>query len=170
MDRHFFAKYLSKKIENWKYIYWKTVILLISIFLLYMVGWIPETVPDLFVNTIVSFTAAVQFGTFRTFENNTAYASVFCMGNMRSCAEMYYEGLICKNKTCLRKVGKYTGILASFFIGAIFSGKLSLQYGVKAIWVVCFVLGCVWLILICEKNISDSQEWKKNEGNKTHYI
>ena len=54
---------------------------------------LPPEVPDLFVNSMISLFAAVTFENFRTFGTSSAYASVFCTGNLRSFAETLYDGL-----------------------------------------------------------------------------
>ena len=58
------------------------------------IALLPETVPDLLVNVAISFCAAVSFENFRTFGTKSAYASVFCTGNLRSFAETLYGASI----------------------------------------------------------------------------
>ena len=96
----FLARHFYYKIYNEKHTNWISGILFLEIAVLFLVGFIPNTLPHLFANTAVSFAAAVQFCTFRSFGGNATYAPVFCTGNMRSCAEMYYEGFVRNNRKC----------------------------------------------------------------------
>ena len=144
--RHFYYEIYKEEHTNWI-----SGILFLEIAVLFLVGFIPNTVPHLFANTAVSFAAAVQFCTFRNFGGNSAYAPVFCTGNMRSCAEMYYEGFVRKDKVCRKRAYHYTGILTAFFAGALTGGGLSVWIGEKAIWMVCALLLVSWKTVDMEK-------------------
>lgn len=134
----FGAQHLLHKMEQsgkWKgQDHWKSTVLMVEAVLLLVVGAIPASVLDLIPNTLISFMAAMQFCCFRQFGDNAAYASVFCTGNMRSCAEMYYQGLVLKNSVALRKAYQYSGIILCFFAGAVFIIAASRYWGVQTIW------------------------------------
>lgn len=147
----FLARHFYYKIYNEKHTNWISGILFLEIAVLFLVGFIPSTLPHLFANTAVSFAAAVQFCTFRNFGGNAAYAPVFCTGNMRSCAEMYYEGLVRKDRECRIRAYHYTGILAAFFAGALMGAGLSVWLGEKAIWMACLLLFVSWKTVDVEK-------------------
>ncbi len=122
-------------------------ILLFEAVCMMIIGLIPNSVYDSIPNTLISFIAAMQFCSFRHFEGHRAYASVFVTGNMRSCAEKYYEGFVLK-KTESRKIAfQYTYILIGFFAGAYLEVMLARYVGEKAIW-----SGAV-LALICSRII-----------------
>jgi uncharacterized membrane protein YoaK (UPF0700 family) len=129
--------------------YWSAKVLLLELSILFLVGCLPNTVPNILANTAISLTAAMQYCCFRNFGKNGAYATIFCTGNMRSCAEMYYQGLILKNRESLKKAFGYTGILLSFFVGACVGAGSSRLLGVRSIWLCCLAitvaLGClIW--------------------------
>lgn len=147
----FLARHIYYKIYKEKHTHWISGILFLEIVVLFLVGFIPNTLPHLFANTAVSFAAAVQFCTFRNFGGNASYAPVFCTGNMRSCAEMYYEGFVRKDKECRIRAYHYTGILSAFFVGALMGGGLSLWFGEKAIWLACVLLTVSWITVDIEK-------------------
>ena len=147
----FLARHFYYEIYKEEHTSWISGVLFMEIGVLFLVGFIPRTVPHLFANTAVSFAAAVQFCTFRNFGGNSAYAPVFCTGNMRSCAEMYYEGIVRKNGECRRRASHYTGILSAFFGGALMGGGLSVWLGEKAIWMGCVLLLVSWKTADIEK-------------------
>jgi uncharacterized membrane protein YoaK (UPF0700 family) len=127
--------------------HWRKKVLLLELVILFVEGCLPHSVPNILANTAISLTAAMQYCCFRNFGEDGAYATIFCTGNMRSCAEMYYQGLILGNRKSLKKAFGYTGILLSFFLGACIGTGLSLLLGVRSIWLCCLVmlaaLGCL---------------------------
>lgn len=138
---HIFYSYFKEK-----QLLWKRGILTIEIFILFITGFIPCSYPHIIANTLVSFAAALQFCAFRKFGTDEAYASVFCTGNMRSCADNYYKGIVRKEKQCLKKALRYSYILISFFSGAIIGALESGVLHEKAIWSTDIVLS-VTLVL-----------------------
>lgn len=123
-----------------KKLLWKRGILAAEILILFITGFIPESFPHTLANTLVSFAASLQFCAFRKFGESGNYASIFCTGNMRSCAENYYKGLIRKDKQCLKKAFQYSYILISFFVGATIGALNSNIFHEKAIWIVAMAL------------------------------
>ena len=115
---------------------WKKLVLVIEFVLLAIVGLLPDTVPDFLVNPVISLSAAFQFCTFRKLGKKDTYASVFCTGNMRTCAENYYLGLVRKDREALKKANRFTLILAAFFAGVVLTAFLCQIVQEKAIWAV----------------------------------
>lgn len=113
---------------------WKRTILLLEAAALLGIGLVPDSVLDIIPNTMISLLAAMQFCTFREFGDRSSYASVFCTGNMRSCAECYYQGLVEKDPAALKRAVQYTGILTAFLAGAMIAMGLGELIGEKAIW------------------------------------
>lgn len=127
----------------------KPVIILTEIVVLLLTGFLPASLPDILPNILVSFAASLQFCAFRTFGMGESYSSVFCTGNMRSCAENYYKGFIRKEKQCFQKAAGYSFILLSFFIGVSAGAFLSKFFGERAIlWVNLLLLAVLILPFI----------------------
>lgn len=80
---------------------------------------LPAWVPDLLVNSAIAFCAAVSYENFRQFGTKSAYASVFCTGNLRSLGETLYDGLFEKDRHELHRSARYAGLVASFCVGAV---------------------------------------------------
>ncbi|MBR5382617.1 MAG: DUF1275 domain-containing protein [Clostridia bacterium] len=126
----------------------KNRVMLLEAFILFCIGFVPDTVLDIIPNSITSLLAAMQFSAFRKFEDEMAYASVFCTGNMRSCAELYYKGIFQKNHSALKRAFKYTAILLSFLTGAVLAMIIGESIGEKTIWIgSCVALACAFLFL-----------------------
>ena len=84
-----------------------------------VVALLPEGAPDLLINSAISFCAAVSYENFRQFGTRSAYASVFCTGNLRSLGETLYDGIFEKDRHELHRSARYAGLVASFCVGAV---------------------------------------------------
>ena len=84
-----------------------------------VVALLPQGMPDLLVNSAISFCAAVSYENFRQFGTRSAYASVFCTGNLRSLGETLYDGIFEKDRHELHRSARYAGLVASFCVGAV---------------------------------------------------
>ncbi|MFL0250918.1 YoaK family protein [Clostridium neuense] len=126
---HMFYSYFKEK-----QLLWKRSIIVAEIITVFIAGFIPLSCPDIIANTLVSFAASLQFCAFRKLGTSENYASIFCTGNMRSCAENYYKGIARKDSQCLKKAMRYSTILISFFMGAIISALEAGFLHQKAIW------------------------------------
>ena len=83
------------------------------------IALIPLSAPDLLVNSAISFCAAVSYENFRQFGTKSAYASVFCTGNLRSLGETLYDGLFEGDRHELHRSQRYAGLILSFCVGAV---------------------------------------------------
>ncbi|MCR5229410.1 MAG: DUF1275 domain-containing protein [Solobacterium sp.] len=136
---HLFHAILKEKDNVIRDIRWKRYILWAEALLLFGIGFIPDTTLNLIPNSLISFTAALQYCCFRKM-GDMNYSSVFASGNMRSCAENYYKGLILKRQDNLRKAWQYTMILLGFLLGAVFAAILARYISEQTIWVTCVLL------------------------------
>lgn len=84
-----------------------------------LIALLPESVPDLAVNLAISLCAAISFENFRTFGTKSAYASVFCTGNLRSFAETFYDGFVGHDRHEMHRSLRYLALIASFTAGVV---------------------------------------------------
>jgi Predicted membrane protein len=123
-----------------RHLLWKRGILVIEMVILFIAGLVPLSYSNIIANTLVSFAASLQYCAFRKFGTDEGYASIFCTGNMRSCAENYYMGIVRKDRQCLKKALRYSCILVSFFTGAVTGAFEASIFHEKAIWTVDVIL------------------------------
>lgn len=107
-----------------------------------LIALLPPTVPDLIVNLAISFCAAVSFENFRTFGTKSAYASVFCTGNLRSFAETFYDGFIRHDRHEMHRSLRYIALVASFSLGVVLGYFLIGALGHHA----AFTISAIFLI------------------------
>lgn len=84
-----------------------------------VIALLPEWTPDLMVNSAISFCAAVSYENFRQFGTKSAYASVFCTGNLRSFGETLYDGIFKGDRHELHRSHRYAALVVSFCVGAV---------------------------------------------------
>ncbi|MBR2845777.1 MAG: DUF1275 domain-containing protein [Solobacterium sp.] len=137
---HLFHVILKEPDREIRDVRWKRYILWAETVLLLIVGLIPGTTINLVPNSLISFTAALQYCCFRKLDDKATYSSVFASGNMRSCAENYYMGLVLKRPENLKRAKQYTMILLGFLFGAVFAAILARYIGEKTIWITCAFL------------------------------
>lgn len=143
---HMFYSYCKEK-----QLLWKRWVLIIEILILFVAGFVPSYYPHIISNTLVSFAASLQFCAFRKFGTDENYASIFCTGNMRACAENYYIAIARKDRVGLKKALRYSYILISFFVGIILGALAVTTLREKAIWVVDAVLLATLVISFIQK-------------------
>ena len=119
---------------------WERNTLTLEAALFLLIGLLPRSVPDVLVNSLISFCAAMQYCCFRTMGESAAYASTFCTGNMRSCAEQLYLGLVRKDRAAMSAALRYLAILGAFFLGVLLGVLGDRCFGVHAAWGVSSLL------------------------------
>lgn len=116
-------------------------ILIIEIVVLFVIGFVPKTVPDIFVTTTISFVSSVQISSFRKLVDSP-YSTTMCTGNLRSASQAAYVAFTKKDSKAKIKALRYGIIIFSFILGGLLGGALTLNIGVKSIWFTVFVLIC----------------------------
>jgi uncharacterized membrane protein YoaK (UPF0700 family) len=123
--------------------HWKRTVLFIESIILLLTGFIPSSYPNVIANLLVSFAASLQFCAFRTFHDTENYASVFCTGNMRSCADHFYKGFALGDRQSLKLALQYGFIILAFAGGALIGALTSKLLQEKAIWTASIFLSVV---------------------------
>lgn len=131
-------------------IHWRQLVLAIEIVLLFSVGFISSKYNNI-ANAIVSLSCAMQVEAFRKLEGR-AFASTMCIGNLRSGSENLYRFLQTKERNYLITSLYYFGIILTFALGAGIGGILSLNYGLKTIWISPILLSLSLILMFINNN------------------
>lgn len=127
------------------------VILAIEIIAIFIIGFIPPNIPDIFVTVPISFVSSVQISSFRTLIDSP-YCTTMCTGNLRSACHAAYMAFTRKDKKSAENTIRYAIILVSFLIGSGIGGITTLLMGTKSIWIATIILIlCLSLFLIDNK-------------------
>ncbi|MBW6408718.1 YoaK family protein [Clostridium weizhouense] len=120
-------------------------ILIIEIIVLFIIGFIPITAPNIFVTTTISFVSSVQISSFRKLVDSP-YSTTMCTGNLRSASQAAYMAFRKKDNIYVVKLIRYCIILFSFLTGACLGGVSTIKVGVKSVWISAFILICAVIL------------------------
>ena len=104
--------------------YSERIILLIEIIVLFIIGFIPTTVPHAFVTIPISFVSSVQIASFGKLVDSP-YSTTMCTGNLRSASQAAYKAFVKKDNNSAIKTARYVIVIFSFIVGACFAGILT---------------------------------------------
>ncbi len=145
----FTAELVHRHFKNTKAIHWRQFILILEILLLFVSGFIPNSL-NMLSNIIISFVCAMQVQSFRTIDGLT-YASTMCIGNIRLATDSLCAFCHSHNKEDLNKSLKYFSVILLFSIGAGLGSVLTAKYGNTAIWASCMFLSVSFCIMLIKK-------------------
>ncbi|HEX3026691.1 MAG TPA: YoaK family protein [Clostridia bacterium] len=133
-------------------------VLFFEMTVLFMIGFVPSTVPNYFVTVTVSFVASLQVSTFRKLVDSP-YSTTMCTGNLRTAAREAYLAVTQKDRESARRSLRFFIIIFSFFVGAVSGGLLTSAVKEKAVWVAvaCLAAAAV-LFSIANQNPAGGQK------------
>ena len=152
----FVAECIHRRYKRMEKVHWRQLIIAAEIVLLFVVGFLPQSVNTL-ANALVSFVCAMQVQTFRKVRGH-AYASTMCIGNMRSGTEALCAYFHTGDKEILHKALTYFGVVLLFALGAGVGSIATLHWGAGTIWLSCGLLTVSFLIMFIH-----DEEQKLNE-------
>ena len=129
-------------------------VLILEIVILFIIGFVPDTISNVFVTVTISFVASLQVSSFRKLVDCT-YATTMCTGNLRSASLAAYTAFTKKDHESAITALRYFIIIFAFLFGAFLGGMLTSSIGAKAIW------GAV-IVLICSLILFNIDEHKAN--------
>ena len=130
-------------------------VIILETAVLFVVGFIPYTSPNIIVTVAVSFVSSVQISSFRKLVGST-YSTTMVTGNLRSATQEAYIAFTKKDDESARRTIRYTTINLSFLAGAILGGLLTSFIGVKAVWIAVVVLICSIILFNNELKSKDA--------------
>jgi len=138
--------------KNVKSIDWTIIILLIEIIVLLIIGFLPESIPDIYITTAISFISSVQISSFKKIRNSS-YNTTMMTGNLRAFTETLYRFIRTRDKELKTKSLNYLIIICCFITGAGLGSILIKYFGIKSIWICCMLQVFLTIQLIKEKKM-----------------
>ncbi|BBL65084.1 DUF1275 family protein [Methanosarcina mazei] len=126
-------------------------VLILEIAVLFIIGFIPYTSPNIIVTVAISFVSAVQVSSFRKLAGST-YNTTMITGNLRSATQEVYTAVTKKDSEPALQAFRFSTINLSFLAGAISGGLLTSVIGVKAVWIAVIVLICSVILFSADEN------------------
>lgn len=115
------------------YLDWKRIILIFETAVLFVVGFIPSSAPDVIVTATVSLIASIQVSSFRKLVDSQ-FNTTMSTGNLRSASQALYLAITQKDTDAAIRSIRYFIIILSFFSGALTGGIITSLFGIRAIW------------------------------------
>lgn len=124
---------LPNPVKRLGWLRWDTYLVAFEIIVLFIIGWLPMSVPDQVVQISINFIASMQYNTFRQSEG-TPMATTFCTNHLRQTGVGIVRILKKHDEADSVKTFKHAVMLLLFFLGGVVVTVFCRFMGEKAIW------------------------------------
>ena len=107
--------------------------LLLLAFALFLSGFVPTTIPHVYVGAAFTFLAGFQSCLFRKWEG-AAHNTIVSTGNLRSIGLYLYDALDKNQNQEWSKLARYVMVAFSFAVGCAVGALVCTQMGIRASW------------------------------------
>lgn len=135
---------------------WAQAVLFFESIVLIIIGFIPNTIPNIVVTVAVSFVSSVQISSFRKLVGSP-YCTTMSTGNLRSASQAAYIAFTQNDRESAIRAIRFLAIIFSFLFGAFLGGLLTLIIGVKAVWGAVIILVCALVLFSIGERKSRSE-------------
>ena len=149
----FLAELLRRSCTTRHPLIWQKVSISSEIIALFIIGFLPVSLPNILINWFLSVNAGFQLSNFRSCEG-TVHNTTICTGNLRTVGQYLCTAVITREKSAVTKLFRYAAAVFSFPIGAGLGGIATLKLGGYASWICCIGLA---IILYLIQHSTDSQ-------------
>lgn len=133
----------------------RRAILLLEFVILFIVGWLPTSVPNMLITMSIAFVSSLQIATFNKLEK-WSYNSTITTGNLRTAAQASYSAFVKHDPEAKRKFIGFTAIILSFVSGAL-TGTLFCTYlGNRSIWIAAGII--LITVILYYKRVENSEK------------
>ena len=117
----------------------RRAILLLEFIILFTVGWLPTSVPNMMITMSIAFVSSLQIATFNKLEN-WSYNSTITTGNLRTAAQASYAAFVKQDAEARRKFIGFSAIILFFISGALVGTFFCTVLGNRAIWIAAGII------------------------------
>lgn len=135
----------------------RRAVLALECVILFIVGWLPGSVPNMIITISVAFVSSLQIATFNKL-GNWSYNSTITTGNLRTASSASYEAFANHDKEAMKKFIGFSAIILSFICGALLGTVFSTTLEYKAIWIASGII----LILTILYHKTENKKEQKN--------
>lgn len=150
----FVAESIKDRSSHFFILDWKREVIILESITLFIVGFLPASVPNIVVTVAISFVASIQVSSFRKLVDSP-FNTAMITGNLRSASHAAYIAITQKDHKAAEKSIRYFAIIAAFLFGAFLGGLLTLEIGVKSVWIAVIILIFAMIFFhICERKVN----------------
>lgn len=133
---------LPSPVKKLGFLRWDTYLVSFEAVVLFVLGFIPLSMPDQIVQVAINFIASMQYNTFRQAEG-IPMATTFCTNHVRQIGIACAKAVRKKDYTALRRGKVHFIMLTGFFFGGLVLTALCSVLQAKALWVALIPMGIV---------------------------
>lgn len=126
---------------------------MIETIVLFLIGFIPSSAPNVIVTATVSLVASIQVSSFRKLVDSQ-FNTTMSTGNLRSASQALFLAITQKDTDAAIRSIRYFLVILSFLSGALTGGIITSHIGIKAVW-------CTIVLLIAAVVLVEMQEHKE---------
>jgi uncharacterized membrane protein YoaK (UPF0700 family) len=150
------SEILPKYVKKINLLRWDTYLIGFEMIVLFIIGFIPLSLPDQIAQVMINFICSMQYNTFRQAQS-TPMATTFCTNHLRQTGIWLVKYCKKRDIACLKRCRKHIKMLASFFIGGIVSTVGIRLLNEKAIWLALIPLA-INFILLCYADLRSERD------------
>ncbi len=128
------AAHMKNKLERNR-----RAVLVVECIILFIVGFLPPSFPNMIITMTVAFVSSLQIATFNKL-GKWSYNSTITTGNLRTAAQASYGAFVNHDLEDMSKFRSFSFIILSFISGALIGTFSSTSLGNNAIWIVSGIL------------------------------
>lgn len=117
----------------------RRAVLVVECIILFIVGFLPPSFPNMIITMTVAFVSSLQIATFNKL-GKWSYNSTITTGNLRIAAQASYGAFVNHDSEDMSKFRCFAFIILSFILGALIGTYFSTSLGNNAIWIVSGIL------------------------------
>lgn len=143
----FLSEMLPTPVKRLGFLRWDTYLIIFETAVLFIIGFVPLSVPDHVVQVAVNFIASMQYNTFRQAEG-VPMATTFCTNHVRQVGIALAKVVRKKDYAAISRGLLHLGMLAAFAFGC---AVLTMACGAlqeRAIWLTMIPMGIVLVRLV----------------------
>lgn len=141
------SEILPKPMKKLGLIRWDTFLIIIEMFAVAVLGFIPESAPFQISQIIINFICSMQYNTFRQAQG-VPMATTFCTNHIRQVGVWLTKAVKYKDKKYSKRMFDHILMLLCFVLGATISTFLCGKLLGKAIWFALIPLGILLFDLL----------------------
>ena len=145
------AEHMKDRLDKYR-----RAVLALECVILFIVGWLPGSVPNMIITISVAFVSSLQIATFNKL-GKWSYNSTITTGNLRTAASASYGGVANHDQEAKKKFIYFSAIILSFIGGALIGTFFSTSLEYKAIWIASGII--LITVILYHKN-------REQEGTK----
>ncbi|WP_230203691.1 YoaK family protein [Bacillus massiliigorillae] len=150
----FIAGVLAAEYIKDKHTSHRRAVLLLEFSILFIVGWLPNSVPNMLITMCIAFVSSLQIATFNKLDK-WSYNSTITTGNLRTAAQASYAAFVGHDPESRRKFIGFTAIITSFICGALIGTFFSTYLGNTSIWIAAGII--LITVILYHRNVENTK-------------